>query len=49
MRRKGIQPIKEKPPDTDLEDKSKTNAVFCTTVEPSKTKEGKYTQIYAGG
>ena len=42
-----IQPTKEKPPDIDLEDKSKTNIVFCATLYPSTTKEGKYTQIYA--
>ena len=40
MRRKGIQSTKEKPPDTDLEDKIKTNVVFCTTIDPSTTKEG---------
>ena len=41
MRRKGIHSTKEKPLDTDLEDKSKTNEVFCTTLDPSTTKEGK--------
>ena len=41
MRRQGLQPTKEKPPDTDLEDKIKTNVVYWTTVEPRTTKEGK--------
>ena len=36
----GLQSTKEKPPDIDLEDKRKTNVVFCTTVDPSTTKEG---------
>ena len=40
-RRQGMQSTKEKPPGTDLKDKIKTNVVFCTTVEPSTTKEGK--------
>ena len=40
MRRQGIQSTIEKPPDTDLEDKCKTNVVFYTTVDLSKTKEG---------
>ena len=43
MRRQGIHSTREKPPDTDLEDNSKTNVVFCTTVDPSTTKE---TKIY---
>ena len=47
MRRQGLQSTREKPPDTDLEYKSKSNVVFCTTVDPSTTKEGKFTQIYA--
>ena len=29
------------PPDTDLEDKIKINVLYCTTVKPSTTKEGK--------
>ena len=41
MRRKGLQPTKEKTPDTYLEDKKKTDLVFCTTVYPRTTKEGK--------
>ena len=41
MRRQGLQWTKEKPTDTDLEDKTKKNVVYCTTVEPSTTKEGK--------
>ena len=41
MRRQGLQLTKEKPPDTDLENKIKTNVVYCTTVDPSTTKEGK--------
>ena len=34
----GLQLTKEKHPGTDLEEKIKTNVVFCTTVEPSTTK-----------
>ena len=45
-RRKGMQSTIEKPPDTDLEDKRKTNVAFCTTVDPITTKEGGFTQIY---
>ena len=41
MRRQGIQSTKETTPDTDLKEKNTTNAVFCTTVDPSTTKEGK--------
>ena len=41
MRRQGLQSTKEKPPDTDLEDKIKTNVVYCTTVDPSTTEEDK--------
>ena len=40
MRIKGLQSTKATPPDTYLEDKMKTNVVFCTTVDPSTTKEG---------
>ena len=42
MRRQGPQPTKEKSPDTDPEDKSKPNVLFCITVEPRKTKERKF-------
>ena len=45
-RRKGMQSNIEKPPDTDLEYKRKTNVAFCTTVDPITTKEGEFTQIY---
>ena len=45
--RQGLQPTREIPPDTDLADNRKINALFFTTVEPSKTKEGGFTQIYA--
>ena len=38
MIRQGLQSTKEKPPYTDLEDKIKTNVVYCTTVDPSTTK-----------
>ena len=38
--RQGIQPTKEKPPDTDWEENIKTNVMYCTTVESSATKEG---------
>ena len=41
MRIQGLKSTKEKPPDTDLEEKIKPNVVFCTTVDPSTTKEGK--------
>ena len=41
IRIQGLQSTKEKPYDTDLEDKSKINVVFFTTVDPSTTKEGK--------
>ena len=47
MKRQGLQQNREKPPDTDLEDKSKTNVGFCTTVDPSTTKEGGFTLIYS--
>ena len=40
MKRKWLQSTKEKPPDTDLEDKIKMNVVYFTTVDPSTTKEG---------
>ena len=40
MKRQGIQPTNEKPPDTYLWDKIKTNVAFCTTVDPSTTKGG---------
>ena len=41
MKRKELRLNRDKPPDTDLEDKNKTNVVFCTTVDPSTTKEEK--------
>ena len=41
MRRQGLQSTKEKPPDTDLEEKIKTNVLFSTTVDPKETKEVK--------
>ena len=47
MRRQGLQPTKEKPPDTDPEENTKTNVVFSTTVDPSTKKKGKIIQIYA--
>ena len=40
MRRQELQSTGDKIPDTDLEDKIKTNVVFCTTVYPIK-KEGR--------
>ena len=40
-RRQGLQSTKDKPRDTDLEDKITINVVYCTTVEPSRTKEVK--------
>ena len=42
MRRQGLKSTIEKPQDIDLEDKSKTNVVFCTTVDPGTMKEGKF-------
>ena len=41
MRRQGLKSTKDKPPLIDLEEKIKTNVVYCTTMEPSTTKEGK--------
>ena len=38
MRRQALKSTKEKPTDTDLEDKIK-NVVFCTTLELSTMKE----------
>ena len=32
MIRQGLKSTREKPPDADLEDKIKTNVVYCTTV-----------------
>ena len=40
IRRQGLQSTKEKPPDTDLEEKIKINVLFFTTVDPSTTEEG---------
>ena len=40
IKRQGLQSTKEKPPDTDLEDKITTNVLYFTTVETSTTKEG---------
>ena len=40
MRRQGLQSTKEKPHDTDLEDNTKKNVLYCTTVEPNIDKEG---------
>ena len=37
----GPQPTREKPQDKDLEDKSKRNVVFCTTVDPDTTNKDK--------
>ena len=41
IRIQGLQLIKDKPPYIDLEDKIKMNVVYCTTVDPNTTKEGK--------
>ena len=38
MRRQGLQSTKEKIPDADLEDKIKTEVVFCKIVYPSTKK-----------
>ena len=48
MRRQGSQLTKEKPPDTDLEDKIKNNVVYFTNVNPSTTKEGKIYSYICG-
>ena len=37
MRKQRLQQTKDKPPDTDLEDKITTNVLYCTTVEPITT------------
>ena len=47
MRRHGLQSTKEKPPDTNLEDKIKSNVVYCTTVDLAQPKKERSTQIYA--
>ena len=38
MKIQGLKSTIEKPPDIDLEDKSKTNVVFCATVDMSITQ-----------
>ena len=40
MRIKVLQSTMENPLDIDLEGKNQKNVFFCTTVEPSTTKEG---------
>ena len=40
MRIQGIKSTRDKSTYTDLEYKRKTNVVFCTSMDPSKTKEG---------
>ena len=42
IRGQGLKSTREKPPDTDLEEKSKNNVVICTTVDHSTNKEGKF-------
>ena len=49
MRIQGLQPTKEKPTDANLEGKSKTIVVFCTTIYPSTNKEGKIYSELADG
>ena len=41
MRIQGLISTKDKPPDIDLEEKIKTNVVYCTIVDLSITKEFK--------
>ena len=48
MRIQELQSTKEKPPDTYLEYKTKTNVVFCTTVDPGTTKKGKFYSYLCG-
>ena len=40
-RRQELKSNKEKHFDTDLKEKIRTNVVYCTTVDPRTTKEGK--------
>ena len=40
MKLQGLQSTRKKDPDTDLEERFKTNVAFCTTVEPRTTQEG---------
>ena len=42
IRQQGIQSNRNKTPDTDPEDKWKTNVVFYTTVDPGTSKEGEF-------
>ena len=44
LRRQVLKSTKKKPPDTDLDEKCKTDVVFCNTMDPSTTKEG---EIYS--
>ena len=41
MRRQGLQPKGKTTQDTYLEYNRKSNLVFCVTINPSKTYEGK--------
>ena len=43
--RQELKSIREKPPDTYLEDKSKKNVMFCTSVDPSTTKEENFYSV----
>ena len=48
MKRKGLYSIM-KNTDTDLEDNRQTNLVFCASMNPSKTQEGKiYSDLCVG-
>ena len=38
----GLKSTKVKPPNTDQEDKIKTNVLVCTTLDPITMKEGKF-------
>ena len=48
MTRQGLKSTRDKPLDTDLQDKSKTNVMFGTTVDPSRTKEGGFYSYLCG-
>ena len=47
MRRQVLQSTREKPTDTDLEDKSKKNVVFVQPWTLAQIIRGGFTQIYA--
>ena len=48
MRKQGLQSIKNKNQDKELENKCKANVVFYTTVDPNTTKEGNFNSELCG-